>query len=306
MANTKEVKYVIDVETTGLDFRNETILELAAVRMEDGKITDKYSSLVNPMQNIRASSMRVHNISEDMILDAPPLELALPEFLDFVEDKPLIGHNVIFDYSFINIACLKVFGKELTNKRIDTLQMYKEVFPEETSHGLSALVKRFDVEIGTKHRALDDAYALAQVYERLRYHYEQKYRWQMSQLNNIRYLFERYLRLQSLVQNLQSEMGDLKSIFKIYFEEGGNPVEASTGELLTCSCKQSFSYDMESLRVVLDELNLFDKVVKLNTNLVDKIINHAMTDEYTKQRLLETRLDINEQANVIIQKPDRH
>lgn len=297
------IKIVVDVETTGLDFRKEKIIELAAVKLVNGEITETFESLVNPMQHIRHSSINIHGITEEMILEAPTIEEILPQFLDFIEDKPLIGHNVIFDYSFINFASLSLYGKELSNLKIDTLNMFKEVFPTEPSHGLSALLKKFNVETDTSHRAMADAYSLAKVYTRLRSLYEERISWQLSQIGNIHYLFERYLRIQSIIQTMQSEMGDLKSVFKVYFEEGGEPIEATSGELLTFSSKHNYQYDIVKLKQILDEINMADRILKINTGLIERQINNSSLNEDVRERLKETRINIVEQSSVVIQKP---
>jgi DNA polymerase III epsilon subunit family exonuclease len=299
------VNFVIDVETTGLDFRREKIIELAAVKLVNNEIADTYESLVNPMQHIRMSSINIHGINEEMILEAPTIEEVLPEFLDFIEDKPIIGHNVIFDYSYVNYASLILYGKELHNRRIDTLQMFKEVFPEERSHGLESLLRRFNVKLETKHRALADAYGLAQVYGKLKDLYDERFNWQLKQLDNINYLFERYLRLQALIQVLQSEMGDIKSVFKIYFEEGGMPIEASNGELLTYLKKQNYQYDYNRLKKLIDKYDLSDKIYKMNLGLVDRMIEGTSLDSEIREKMASTRINITEQSSVVIQKPEK-
>lgn len=301
--NQDDIKYVVDVETTGLDFRREKIIEVAVVKLVNGEITDTYESLVNPMQHIRSSSINIHGITEEMILEAPTIEEVLPKLLDFIEDKPMVGHNVIFDYTFLNHASLTVYGKELSNRRIDTLHMFKEVFPEEHSHGLAALLKRFDVESLGQHRAMADAYGLALAYEKLSKIYEQRFNWQFAQLNNIHYLLERYLRLQSLIQTLQSEMGDIKSIFKLHFDNGGQQIESSTGETLSFSSKHNYQYDIVKLKQILDELDNTEKIFKINTGMLERLINSNSLDEETRNKLRDTRINIVEHSSVIIQKP---
>ncbi|MEW5820882.1 MAG: 3'-5' exonuclease [Cyanobacteriota bacterium] len=301
-----DIKIVVDVETTGLDFRREKIIELAAVKLVNNKITESYESLVNPMQHIRSSSINIHGITEEMILEAPTIEEVLPLLLDFIEDKPIIGHNVIFDYSFINHASLSLYGKELNNARIDTLLMFKEAFPNEPSHSLTSLLNRFGAKVDNAHRAMADAYALAEVYGKLRAVYEERYSWQLSQINNIHYLFERYLKTQSLIQSLQSEMGDIKSVFKIYFDEGGEAIEATTGEFLTCSTRQNYQYDIPLLKKVIDEVGISDKVFKINTGALERLINSFNMDEEIKEKLRNTRVNITESSTVVIQKPGQY
>lgn len=298
-----KIKYVIDVETTGLDFRREKVIEIAAVRLEEDKITDTFESLVNPMQRIRGSSTSIHGITEEMILNAPSIEEVLPQVLDFIEDKPIIGHNVIFDYTYLNQASLSLYGREIENSTIDTLQMFKEVFPEEHSHGLEALLNRFGKKSITKHRALADAYGLAEVYPKLLDLFKERFDWQYKQIGNIHYLFERYLRLQSLIQTLQSEMGDIKSVFKIYFDEGGKPIESTNGETLTFTSKLNYQYDIVKLKEILDRQGITDKALKINTGMIEKMINSNSVDQEIKELLMQTRTNISEQSSVVIHKP---
>ncbi|MBQ9688045.1 3'-5' exonuclease, partial [bacterium] len=108
MTRKKIIEIVLDIETTGLDYTKEKMIEFAAVRLENGKIKDKYQTLINPQQHIRRSSFEVHHISEEMVQDAPTEEEVMPKILEFVGDYPIVGHNVIFDYSFINEASLRL------------------------------------------------------------------------------------------------------------------------------------------------------------------------------------------------------
>ena len=301
----KDISIVLDIETTGLDYRREKIIEFAAVKLVNGKITDEYETLVNPEQEIRHSSIKIHGITQDMVADAPTLKEVMPKILEFIDDYPIIGHNVIFDYSFLNQANLELYGKPLENHRIDSQHMFRDVFPEEFSHGLESLMRRFNVEVTTRHRAMADTKGLALAYPPLKKLYNEKYKWQLSQINNIGYLFERYLRIQQTVQTLQAELGDIKSTFKIYFEEGGKDVEATTGELLTYQSKPVYAYDVEQLKSVLEEMGSFDRAIKLNNGLIDRMIDGTSLDESTKQKLSLARKQMSESKSVSIQKPDK-
>ena len=130
MPRKKEIEIVLDTETTGLDYTRERIIEFAAVRLENGKIVDEYQTLINPLQHIRKSSMAIHGISEDMVKDAPTEAEVMPLILDFIGNYPIVAHNCIFDYSFLNEASLRTTGKELNNPRIDSQQMFKEIYPD--------------------------------------------------------------------------------------------------------------------------------------------------------------------------------
>src|SRR5574344_3149555 len=118
MPAKKVVEIVLDVETTRLDYTKEKMIEFAALRLENGKIKKEYQTLINPQQHIRKSSIAVHGITEEMVKDAPTEEEALPKILEFMGDYPMVAHNVIFDYSFLNEASKRVIGNELQNERI--------------------------------------------------------------------------------------------------------------------------------------------------------------------------------------------
>ena len=102
MPRKKCIEIVLDVETTGLDYKKERIIEFAAVRLENGVIKDSYETMINPQQHIRKSSMAVHGITEEMVADKPTEEEVLPTILEFIGDYPIVAHNAIFDYNFLN------------------------------------------------------------------------------------------------------------------------------------------------------------------------------------------------------------
>lgn len=306
MPRKKCIEIVLDVETTGLDYKKERIIEFAAVRLENGVIKDSYETLINPQQHIRKSSMAVHGITEEMVADQPTEEEVMPKILEFIGEYPIVAHNAIFDYNFINEASKRLYGKAIQNQRIDSQFLFKEVYPEFESHGLENLMIKFGVEFDTRHRAMADTIGLAQAYPKLKKLYEKKYDWQLKQIDNIEYLFERYLRIQQAVQTMQSELQDLKSIFKLYFDEGGKPVESMTGETLVYQSKQSYSYDFVQIKDILDEIGALPKAVKLNNGFVDRLVNGHSLDEETREKIKAARYDFSETRNIQITKPDRH
>lgn len=305
MNKKKVIEIVLDTETTGLDYTRERIIEFAAVRLENGKIKDEFQTLINPQQHIRKSSFAIHGISEEMVKDAPTEEEVIPKILDFIGDYPIVAHNAIFDYSFLNEASLRVCDKELTNPRIDTQQMFKEIFPDLESHGLEALTKKFNVEFTTHHRAMADTMGLALAYPDLKKLYLQKHDWQSKQLENIDYLFERYLRIQQSVLVMQSELQDLRSIYKLYFDLGGKPVTAQSGETLVYQSRQSFGYDLMKIKDILEEIGALGKAVKLNTGFVDRLVGGLSLDEEKRNIIKDARQELSETRNIQIIKSDR-
>ncbi len=300
MARKKIIEIVLDIETTGLDYTKEKMVEFAAVRLENGKIKDEFQTLINPQQHIRKSSIAIHGITPDMVEDAPTEEEAMPKILDFIKDYPIVAHNAIFDYSFLNEASIRTTGKPLENTRIDSQHMFKEIFPDMESHGLEALTKKFDVELTNHHRAMADTMGLALAYPKLKKLYLQKYDWESKQLENIEYLFERFLRLQQTVTTLQSEMQDLKSVFKLYFEQGGTPITSTSGDVLNYSSKQTFCYDLAEIKDILIDIGAFEKAVKLNTGFIDRLVCGCSLDEEKREIIRNARQEITETRNIQI------
>ena len=303
MPRKKEIEIVLDTETTGLDYTRERIIEFAAVRLENGKITDEFQTLINPHQHIRKSSMAVHGITQEMVEDAPTEEEALPKILEFIGDYPIVAHNAIFDYSFLNEAKKRVFGEELTNTRIDTQIMFREIAPDLESHGLEALTHRFNVELHNHHRAMADTMGLALAYPKLKKLYLQRLDWQKKQLDNVDYLFDRYLRIQQSIAAMQAELQDLKSVFKLHFELGGAPLESETGEIMVYQSKQSFGYDFNDVKDVLESVGALEKAVKLNNGFIDRLCNGLSLSEEYKQIIRDARQELSETRNIQVIKP---
>ena len=300
MVRKKIIEIVLDTETTGLDYTKEKMVEFAAVRLENGKIKDEFQTLINPKQHIRKSSIAIHGITADMVQDAPTEEEAMPKIMEFIQDYPIVAHNAIFDYSFLNEAKKRVLGEELTNPRIDTQIMFREIAPDLESHGLEALTTKFKVPLTNHHRAMADTMGLALAYPKLKKLYLQKYDWENKQLDNVEYLFERYLRIQQTVTTLQSELQDLKSVFKLYFEQGGQPIVSQSGETLVYNSKQTFGYDFNQIKDVLEEVGAFEKAVKINTGFVDRLVGGCRLDEEKREIIKDARHELTETRNIQI------
>jgi len=303
MPRKKLIEIVLDTETTGLDYTRERMVEFAGVRLENGKIVDEYQTLINPMQHIRKSSMAIHGITPEMVEGAPTEEEAMPKILEFIGDYPIVAHNAIFDYSFLNEAKLRLTGERFDNPRIDTQMMFKEVAPDLESHGLEALTNRFNVELNNHHRAMADAMGLALAYPKLKKLYLQKLDWQKKQLDNVDYLFDRYLRIQQSIATMQAELQDLKSVFKLHFELGGEPLEAETGEIMVYQSKQSFGYEFNDVKDVLEDIGALEKAVRLNNGFIDRLCNGLSLSEEYKQIIRDARQEISETRNIQVIKP---
>ena len=154
---------VFDIETTGLSAVSDGITEIGAVKIKDGQVIDRFSTFVNPERNIPRQVEELTHITKDMVKDAPKIEEALHDFLEFSKDSVVIAHNARFDISFINFFCDK-YEYVRPNKIIDTLAISRELFEGYENHKLGTIAKNLEVSLEDAHRAVNDAEATAKVF----------------------------------------------------------------------------------------------------------------------------------------------
>ena len=151
---------VLDFETTGLDTRNDRIIEIGAVKLADGHVTEDMSVLVNPGQLLKPKITEITGITDQMLKDQPPITEVLPALLDFIGDCPIAAHNADFDYNILQSE-LRRQGIEKEWTVIDTLTFARKLYPDMKSHRLGMLCKRLGVSLKNAHRAVHDATATA-------------------------------------------------------------------------------------------------------------------------------------------------
>ena len=154
----------VDVETTGLSPKTDRIIEIGAVKVENGVVTDCFSQLINPKRHVGEFVEQLTGITDVMLRDAPPIGQVLPEFLDFCGAYPLVGHNILFDYGFLKRNVVNA-GGSFERLGVDTLALIRVLMPELPKKSLSYVCRCLSIETGTSHRAKDDARAAANLYE---------------------------------------------------------------------------------------------------------------------------------------------
>ncbi len=154
---------VFDLETTGFSPMRDRIIEIGAVKVQNGEITDRFSVFVNPQKPIPPRIEEVTHINDDMVKDAETIETILPQFMDFCRDAVLVGHNVAFDVGFINQNCRNQ-GIEADFTTIDTMGLSRHYFPLQSNHKLDTLARTLDVPLDGHHRAVNDAECTAGIF----------------------------------------------------------------------------------------------------------------------------------------------
>ena len=157
----------VDVETTGLEVRQEKITELALVRVEGDTVTDCFSTLVNPGRPISEMVSSLTGITDAMVKDAPAVEEVIGDALDFAGDLPLLGHNLLFDYRFIKKAAVNS-GLAFERQGIDTLHLCRLFMGTEQKKNLTDACAFFQIPQPQAHRALADAQSAHLLFQRLK------------------------------------------------------------------------------------------------------------------------------------------
>lgn len=176
---------VIDTETTGLDYDFCSIIEISAIKYQGGRQVDKFSSLVKPPLHhfwksvdgenwtehryyIDAFISNLTGITNEMLETAPTPEAVIPEFIEFIGDSILIGHNINFDVNFLYDAAERIGAKPIDNDFVDTLRIARKVFPVLPHHRLPDIAEACSVAVAESHRSEADAAVAAACYEKMR------------------------------------------------------------------------------------------------------------------------------------------
>lgn len=155
----------IDLETTGCNPKIDKIIEIGAVKVKDGIITDSFQEFINPGRKLREEIIELTGISNESLKGARELKDVLKEFLNFIGDHVLVGHQIIFDYAFLKKACVNE-KISFERKGIDTLRIARIHLLNLESKKLADLCKYYHIEIKA-HRALEDARATSILLENL-------------------------------------------------------------------------------------------------------------------------------------------
>lgn len=156
---------VFDVETTGLSAVNNRMTEIGIVKIRGGEIIDEYETLMNPGEFIPPYITQMTGITNEMVHKKPAFEELAPQILNFIGSGGVIlgGHNVRFDYSFLNESLLRAGYNRLEYPSLCTARLARRLSRSLPSKSLDSLKRHFGIHTKRKHRAIDDARATAQI-----------------------------------------------------------------------------------------------------------------------------------------------
>ncbi len=154
----------IDLETTGFDVNRAEVIDIGAVRVEGGIITETFSTLVDPGFFISDRIKELTGITNAMIVGSPKIEEVLPELMDFIGDSILVGHNIKQDVKFID-KYTRIYMKERFRRpTVCTLELTRKLLPSMPKHSLKDVADYFGISYTRLHRALADATVTAHVF----------------------------------------------------------------------------------------------------------------------------------------------
>ncbi len=150
---------LVDIETNGGSGDRGRVIEVAALKVANGEIVDRYQTLVNPGSTIPRWITKLTGIRSEQLVDAPFFDEIAHQLYTFLEDSIFVAHNVLFDYSFLKRE-FQASGYTFTPKLFCTVKMSRALFPEHKGHSLQKIIDRHSLAPAARHRAYDDAMAM--------------------------------------------------------------------------------------------------------------------------------------------------
>lgn len=169
MAKKKQGFAIVDIETTGSPIEKNGITEIAVLLHNGKEIESRYQTLINPGMPIPPYVSHLTHISNKMVAQAPTFEQIAPQLFEILKDRIFIAHNVAFDYPFIK-HFFKNAGLDFNEDRLCTIKLSRCAFPGLDRYGLDYLCQEFGIDLGTQHRAGNDAFATTIIFDKILKH----------------------------------------------------------------------------------------------------------------------------------------
>ena len=159
---------VLDLETTGFSPSDDEIIEFAGIKVRDDKVVDTCNVLIKPSSELDGYISDLTGISEEMLIDAPSIEQALPQILDFIGKDIVIGYNISFDVNFLYENTEKLSLGAFDNDYLDVRRLARELLPDMSRYKLKDVAKKLEVISKPSHRAMSDTKATLECYQKLK------------------------------------------------------------------------------------------------------------------------------------------
>ncbi len=293
----------LDIETSGGSFARSGILEVGAIRVEDGQVVQEYTSLVNPGTAIPFWITNLTGISENDLVHAPYFEDIADELNTILDGAIFIAHHVRFDYSYIKRQ-LEACGYAYNPKLLCTVRLSRALYPEHKSHSLEKIILRHAIKVGARHRAFDDAKAIKEFAE-LAYaeHGQEKFAYAVS----------RQLKTRPLPPNLDESylenVGNKPGVY-VFEDEVGQPIYVGKSVNIRNRVLSHFNADTKlnkemKLSQTVHKLRVIETSSELEALLLEsKMVKELLPVHNRKLRRNKSHLvlvkDVNEQGYTTI------
>lgn len=244
----------VDIETNGLDHVRGRVIEVAAIRVESGKVTNTFTSLIDPQTDLPYFITNLTGITTNDVRQAPTFDQLADELAAILNGAIFVAHNVRFDYSFLKQE-FKRLGMPFTPKQLCTVKLSRALYPHERSHKLQSLIERHQLTYAKRHRAYDDAAVLWQFMQHVQKHFPPE---------QVNAAVAKQLRSPSIPRALQPDIvRDLPETAGVYiFEDAaGQPLYVGKSVNIKKRVMSHFSRDHAETR----EFKIAQTVAKIRT-----------------------------------------
>ncbi len=260
----------VDIETSGGSWKNSRVIEVAAIRYENGEITDQYQTLINPGTPIPYYITQITGLTDGDVALSPQFAEIAPELFEFMQGAVFVAHNVRFDFSFLR-AEFAACGLDFKPKLLCTVRLSRAMYPAVKGHSLQKIIERHDIATDARHRAMADARAILDFSRIAHGEHGQE-------------LFDeavaRQLKTQSMPVNLESTALDSisnKPGVYVFEDESGQPVYVGKSVTLKKRIQSHFSSDTKFVKEMKIAQNTHNvRVIETDNELEALLLESSM------------------------------
>lgn len=158
---------VVDIETTGFNPNIDSIIQLGAIKIYKNNIIDTFNSLVNPEKEVKEKVLKITGITQEQLNQSKKIDEILPDFLEFIGDNIIVGHNISFDINFLYDKCLEILNFPLKNNFIDTLRIARKLIKQLEHHKIDNLMEYYNLGERKLHNANNDCLITFDIYKNM-------------------------------------------------------------------------------------------------------------------------------------------
>lgn len=262
---------IIDIETTGGNKNTGRITEIAAFNHDGHKVVDSFSTLVNPEMPIPPFIVNLTGITDEMVADAPKFEDIADELERFTSDSTFVAHNVNFDFGFIREEFRRI-GRDFKRKRLCTVQLSRETFPDLASYSLGKITDQLGIELNGHHRAEADAKATIKLFEKIIAKKQHTGLFEVNfGLNDLSHIKSPYISL-DVFKSIPDDCG----IFKIYNSADELIFVKRSSQILTALSKKLQLNGTKNSRDLIKETYRLDWEIT-GSNLLSQLLEAEQT-----------------------------